>query len=341
MSFLPEAKMDFKEFYDGIYQSVRGRVLITALELKVFDELSQAKTASQVGAALDLPAQRCQALLDHMAACGFIQKLAQETFVNNARGEHFLATGGPAYIGDLIVETWNMIVDPLNDLTRIMKHGFPDDSQENLGKEELWAHLAHVNAQYARAGMARMAAEQISALPEFAGFQKMLDMGGGPGLVAMAVVEAHPTLIGVVLDQPAVVKVAQEYIDQYGFSDRVTVLGADYSSDDIGQGYDLVWASLTLNFHHDKLDFILGKIHQALNPGGVLACLQDGLTHYRTQPREMVMNFLAPALQGTKMGFAQGEIAEAMLAAGFSSVRSRTLETSCGPLDLDLARKAR
>jgi hypothetical protein len=37
----------------------------------------------------------------------------------------------------------------------------------------------------------------------------------------------------------------------------------------------------------------------------------------------------------------QGFVADAMLKAGFSSVRSRTLETPMGCMDLDIARKNR
>jgi hypothetical protein len=143
----------------------------------------------------------------------------------------------------------------------------------------------------------------------------------------------------VVLDQPAVVAVAREYIDKYGLSDRVGVLGADYANDDIGQGYDLVWASATLNFYRDDLSGIFDKIHQALNPGGVFAVFQDGLTHQGTRPREMVLGTFWAVLRGNMKSFHQGEIAQAMLEAGFRQVRSRTLETSCGPMDLDLAFK--
>jgi hypothetical protein len=39
------------------------------------------------------------------------------------------------------------------------------------------------------------------------------------------------------------------------------------------------------------------------------------------------------------MGFDQGFIADSMLRVGFRSVRSRTLEMSMGPMDLDIGRK--
>ena len=338
MSFLPDIDIDFKKIYDLIYQAVQGQVLMAALELKVFDHLDEPTTADQLEAAIGVPEQRCRSLLNTLTSCGYARKQG-DAYLNTPVSERFLTTGGPAYIGDLLTGSWDMLVEPLRSLPEKLKQGFPPSSTEELGREELWAQMAHANAQYARAGLAQLAVEQLSSLPGFDSFGKMLDLGGGPGLVALALAEANSKLEAVVLDQPAVVKVAQEYIDRYGFSDRVRVLGADYSQDDIGRGYDLVWASATLNFYRDSLPSILRKIFQALNPGGVLACFQDGLTHQGTQPWEMVVGSFWATLQGSMKSFSQGEIAQTLAEVGFSPVRSRTIDTPCGPMDLDLAVK--
>ena len=45
------------------------------------------------------------------------------------------------------------------------------------------------------------------------------------------------------------------------------------------------------------------------------------------------------AIAGQDMCFDQGEIADSMLRVGFRSVRSRTLDTDWGPMDLDIGRK--
>jgi hypothetical protein len=45
------------------------------------------------------------------------------------------------------------------------------------------------------------------------------------------------------------------------------------------------------------------------------------------------------ALMGHNIGLDQGFIADSMLRVGFKSVRSRTLDTDWGPMDLDIGRK--
>jgi hypothetical protein len=68
--------------------------------------------------------------------------------------------------------------------------------------------------------------------------------------------------------------------------------------------------------------------------------LHEGLTHERTKPDAMVLSMTPMALMGQDMRFDQGFIADSMLRVGFKSVRSRTLDTDWGPMDLDVGRKA-
>jgi hypothetical protein len=146
-------------------------------------------------------------------------------------------------------------------------------------------------------------------------------------------------MTGVVFDRPAVVAVAERFIQEYGMENRMTVQAGDYLSDDIGRGYDLVWASATLNFARHDLDPLIDKIYTALNSGGVFISFQDGMTDEQTRPDTM-LGHLGNAMQMDRnFYFNQGEIGDAMLRCGFCTVRSRTIETPMGLMDLDVARK--
>lgn len=82
------------------------------------------------------------------------------------------------------------------------------------------------------------------------------------------------------------------------------------------------------------------KIYHALNPNGVFISFADGLTHEITKPEIMKITWLSMELIGQDMAFEQGFIADSMFRVGFKSVRSRTLDTPMGPMDMDIARKA-
>jgi predicted TPR repeat methyltransferase len=209
----------------------------------------------------------------------------------------------------------------------------------DLNKAESWSRAASYLANYHRAGISQEALSIVAALPEYPHLKKMLDLGGGPGLIGMAIVQNHPALRGVLFDLPQVVPAAQAHIEELGLANRMDVLAGDYNQDPIGDGYDLVWASLNLYYARNRLDRLMAKIHASLNPAGVFVSYHEGLTHERTEPAEHVVGRIALSFKDQDMSFDQGHIAQAMLDAGFRSVRSRTIETSNGPIDLDIARK--
>ena len=167
----------------------------------------------------------------------------------------------------------------------------------------------------------------------------MLDLGSGAGLIGIAITAEHPNMLGIIYDRPEVLEVAKCYIKEYEMEERVKIMAGDYHSDSIGEDYDLIWSSATLNFAKHDIDHVLKKIYSALNPGGVLISFYDGLTNERTRPETMVLTWLPTVVMGNDFGIDQGFIADSMLRAGFKSVRSLTLNTPTGLMDLDIGRK--
>ncbi|MGD8386060.1 MAG: methyltransferase [Desulfobacteraceae bacterium] len=208
-----------------------------------------------------------------------------------------------------------------------------------MTSEALWAESARASSGHALGNVGVRISRIVSGLSGFRSFQRMLDLGGGHGVFALYIVNAHRDMKGTVFDRPAVVKVAESFIQEYGMADRVDVKAGDYLMDDIGEGYDLIWASATLNFAKFQVDALLQKVHDALNPGGYFLSFQDGMTHEQTRPDTMLGHMMDVLRTGADFLLDQGFVADAMLKAGFSSVRSRTLETPMGCMDLDIARK--
>jgi cyclopropane fatty-acyl-phospholipid synthase-like methyltransferase len=167
----------------------------------------------------------------------------------------------------------------------------------------------------------------------------MLDLGGGHGMFTLYFVDAHPTLTGVVFDRPAVVAVAEAFAAEYGLQERIGTRAGDYLTDDIGRGYDFIWACSTLNFARNDLDPLITKIAEALNPGGVFISFQDGMTHEGTRPDTMLGHLVHALQSGDDLFFEQGEIAVAMQRCGFRSVQSSTVQAPMGAMDMDVARK--
>ena len=339
MKKLPEVNVSFEELYRMLVAPIRSKLLLTGIELGVFNQLSEPRSANAVAEAIGSHPENTRLFLDGLTASDLTVKrngLYQNTPVTQA----FLAEGSSTFLGQMFTLQAHMWDPALNDMSRLVKEGPPQHSPDaDMGSEEMWAQFAAFMANYERAGVAQQAVEVVSELPEFSSFRKMLDLGGGPGVTGIAIVGAHPSMKGVIFDRPAIIKVAETFIKEYEMEDRMEVLAGDYNGDSIGAEYDLIWASNTLNFARDGMDSLMKKIYDALNPGGVFISFCEGLTHERTKTDFVVLSMMSIALMGQDMCFDQGEIADSMLRVGFKSVRSRTLDAPWGTADLDIGRK--
>ena len=340
MKKLPEVNESFEELYRMLIAPIKSKLLLTGIELKVFNQLSESMSAETVAEALGTHSENTKLFLDGLAASDLLEK-NDGLYQNTAVAQAFLVDGSPTFLGQMFAFQSQMWSATLNDLSKLVKEGPPPPSPEmDMGSEEMWAQFTVSLANYERAGVAQQAVEVVLELPEFSSFRKMLDLGGGPGLVGIAIVASHPNMKGVIFDRPAIIKVAETFIEEYEMEERMDVLAGDYNGDSIGEGYDLIWTSNTLNFARHDLDSLMKKIYDALNPGGVFISFCEGLTHERTKTDFVVLSMMSIALMGQDMCFDQGEIADSMLRVGFKSVRSRTLDAPWGAADLDIGRKA-
>jgi len=336
MKKLPEVNESFGELYRMLPGLLKSKLLLTGIELKVFNHLSEPKSAQDVAEAIGSHRQNTRLFLDGLAACDLLEK-KDSLYQNTSVTQTFLVEGSPTYLGEVIT-LWAKSWFTIDNLSELVKEG-PPSPLPDMGSEEMWAENLKVGANTTRAGEAQQLAGIISHLPEFSSFKKMLDLGGGTGIYAIAIVSAHPTMKGVVFDRPPILKVAKTFIKEYEMEDRIEVLGGDYLQAPIGEGYDLIWASSTLSFARHNIDSVVKKIYDALNPGGVFINFSEGLTEERTKPEPMVLMMMTMTLMGRDISFDQGEIADSMLRVGFKSVRSRTLDVGWGPMDLDIGRK--
>jgi predicted O-methyltransferase YrrM len=337
----PESKRMQSTLFGLPHEAVKWELLKTAIELGVFDHLVQPATASEVATVLSTHGKNTEFMLNALVAIGCLSK-TNERFQNTSTADTHFVKGKDTYIGSsfLFSERWTR---PLMDggLKNLVQNG-PLPSKP-VNDESIWEQGARASLNFGLCGRAQRLATYVAALPEFLSFKRMLDLGAGPGILGIAVVAAHPSLECVLFDQPAVCKVADEVIVEYGMENRVATFSGDYMNDPIGSGYDFVMANYTLNFYKDRLEQIFEKVYQAINPGGIFMVASDGLARDRTSPAASVISWLSVSLQGNDMALERGEIADAMLRAGFVSTQSQMFEdfdlAAHGPIDITIGRK--
>lgn len=339
MKSLPTVPISYDTLYDIVTAPIRSRLLMAGIELGVFDTLESFRTAEEVAAAIGTHSGNTERFLNALVMIDLLEKKAGH-FCNRPATNIYLMRSSPNFLGDFLRMVETMSVANLDDLDEFVKSGpaaLPPETDPSA--ETLWAEVTRLSAEWVKGFVGPQITAIVSGLPEFPAFKRMLDLGGGHGMFALYFVAAHPSMTAVVFDRPGVVAVAEDFSREYRLQDRVTGRVGDYLTDAIGSGYDLVWACSTLNFARQELDALIGKIYDALNPGGVFISFQDGLTHERTRP-DLMLGQLGNMLRtGRDLAFEQGEISDSMQRCGFQSVQSRTLGIPMGAMDMDIARK--
>ena len=339
MKPLPTKGPSFKPLHDMLTAAIPARLLQAGLSLGIFNLLGTWQTAGEAAAELKADPGNTRLFLDALTNIGLIEKNRQR-YRNLPLAKHYLAADSELYLGPLLAMVQRMSIDPLEQIEeRVRKGPRLAQAADQCACQRLWVESARSSAPWALGEMGCRVARMVSDLPGFAGFKKMLDLGGGHGLFALSIVQADKSLEGVVFDRAPVVELACEFIAAYDMGQRVTAMAGDYLTDDFGHGYDLVWASATLNNAKKHLGALCSKIYDAIEPNGYFISLHDGMTCEQTRPA-MILEWLGGLLNtGQDYRFEQGEMADAMLASGFRSVRSRTLQTPFGEMELDIARK--
>ncbi|WP_291353146.1 methyltransferase [Desulfosporosinus sp.] len=337
---LPKIDKDVKILLDMIYAPMYTKILLAAIELDLFSELEENKTYNDVAVRLGLHPKNTSYLLDSLTAMGLLKK-SDEFYDNTALSKKYLVRSQEMFIGEHLKVTCMTTGFEDIEIVKLVKEG-PNSkcgNREENDVSELFGDYTELVKGAQKGGRATEIAALASSLPEFEGFRKMLDLGGGPGLLGMAVVKAHPVMKGVIFDTPEVGKTAEESIKEYNLGDRVKMMTGDYTVDSIGGEYDFIMAIGTLNFAKHDLDTVIKKIYDALNPKGVFMCISEGLTSEKTSPREMVVSWLPYFLKGRDFSLEQGEVSNSALRIGFRSIYKQTLDLLTGKMDVDIARK--
>lgn len=320
---------------NGLYH----RIFMAAIRLKIFNSLDW-NTAEEIAERLKTHPRNTGLFLNVLAGLGLLIK-KNGRYCNTEEGKKFLDSGSQNYLGDYFLYYSSFFEGKEGDFEALVKNGPPVDiNSKDMADESIWASSAQLSAAYQYGGEAQKMAKMVSELDEFSLMKRMLDMGGGAGFYSIATISAHQTMIGVILEQPAVAEVAAGFVKEYGMEHRIDIVSGNYLEDDLGGPYDLVFAGSTLNFAKDRLEPLFRKVLNSLTPGGLFITHQDGYTDERTSPVEHISGFLGFEMAGADFAFARGEIAKAMIQSGFQSVRSFTVNWNIGPMDIDIAKKS-
>jgi predicted O-methyltransferase YrrM len=313
--------IELYRYRDGLYATD----LLTAAicHLDFFNWLSGNPSDQQtICRSLGLKERPVDVMLTLFTAMGLVQKKGDFFLLSPLAEEHLLKSS-PWCIAPYFASVMECPV--CRDMVEVLRTGKPT-RWASLQKEEAWAK-AMESESFATQFTAAMdcrggyLAPAMAARLDCGNYHHLLDIAGGSGIYACAVVAKHPHLRATTLERPPVDGLARRAIKERGFADRVSVTLGDMFQDPLPQSCDM---HLFSNVLHDwdvlEVEQLLAKSFAALPPGGMIAIHDAHINPSKTGPLPVAAySALLMTITEGKC-YSEQEMADCLVKTGFYRV---------------------
>ncbi|AIA70491.1 putative methyltransferase [Pectobacterium atrosepticum SCRI1043] len=315
--------------------SVKADVLHLALEQQIFDRLEDVTAPEQLAESLGWQPEKTGFLLEILWSMQLLTR-HHGGYRTASASSAVLCRSSPRFLGD----AWRFRLTSLRQFGQGLADGMhqPLPAQlSELPRDAAWASAAEQQiAQEQRSITADLADQLLSRLPDFPQIRHVLDLGGGPGWVAITLALRHAQISGTIYDLPQTAAVAQRNINAAGLSARLSAQSGAFPS----EKYDLIWSSSFLHFVED-IPAMLSTLYNTLTPDGSLVLAQAEIPEEADDAAPILPFYLPMQISGRHVT-QEGQLTQWLVEAGFTSVETRRHQAfPMAPLNVLIARKHR
>jgi len=169
----------------------------------------------------------------------------------------------------------------------------------------------------------RSLADSLAGALEVTGVNRLMDLGGGSGVMSMALLDRNPHLHSVIVDIENVCKAGYGILAERGVLDQITYFEADLLQDDLPRGFDMV-LECDVGIYDEGF---FKKIKDSLNPNGRLIIVDQFATIRGTVPSGRYMTWgLLRSLRDPDFSFPlASDVHDLLTKAGFRVAFGDTL----------------
>jgi len=250
-----------------------SRIIITANNLGVFDQLTEPITAPMLARAISSDPRAIEVLLNALTALRLVKK--QGGYYRNAPlSAKFLVSGMPHYQGDILRHADNLW-QGWSQLDTVIKTGKP-------ATKVAFDHQSFIMGMH---NIAALIAPQVVKAIDVRGVERALDLGGGPGSYALEMRRQGAAEV-THFDLPDTTAIARRMVKQEGL-DAIVFRSGDILQDELGDSYDLILLSQLIHaFSTEQTLAVFTKVCQALRPGGRIVVQEFPLNPSHTSPTQ-------------------------------------------------------
>jgi len=256
--------------------------LLAGLQLELFSALGDsAMTGEQLAVAMGVKPRRLLPILNVLVLMGLLRREG-ERYANSAEAAHYLVKGKPSYIGvihELYADLYRAVLSTADSIRTdrpAAEHDFDEMSDEALAAFFRGLH-----------GLGIVQGRELANQHNFHRFERLVDVGGGSGSMAIGACETCAGLRATVLDLARVVPIAQRFISEAGLEERVTATFCDITAQPSDLTYDVaILRSLIQVLSPEQAARAIGNIGRNMRPGGEIYILGYVLDDTRSAPWE-------------------------------------------------------
>jgi SAM-dependent methyltransferase len=263
-----------------------SHAIYVAARLGIADLLSQGpRPCDELAQASGTHAPSLRRLLRLLASAGVFAELDDGRFGLTPIGE-WLQSNVPGSSRDVALLFAGPTMRSWNELLYSVQTGEAAATRA-LGMDPFTYFKEHPEeaAVFNRA-MTAVSTQASLAVPkayDFSPFRKMVDVGGGHGVLLAGVLKAFPRLQGVLFELPPVAEGARKQLEAAGVAERCEVVGGDFF-EGVPSGADVyLLKSVIHDWDNDKSVAILKNCRRAMRPDGKVL-LVEVLLPERTEP---------------------------------------------------------
>ncbi len=258
-----------------------SQVLLTAINLNIFDQLENYSTANSLAKKIKADSRAMRMLLDALTSLNFIEKRSDKYRLKEKYAPYLISKSDKNILS--ILRHYSNMWNDWGNLPRAVKTGKPFDSRKK-DKEESYHFINGMD------NLTKFYKKNIIEKIDFKEAKKILDIGSGPATYLREMLNINKNLKAVILDLPSATFVAREKIEQEGLSDRVSFIEGGLQEKDFGKGYELILISQVLHSLSRELGrTAIEKSYGALKKGGKLYIHEFYLNEKRSYPKDNVV----------------------------------------------------
>jgi hypothetical protein len=255
-------------FFDSCLPLVQATALMAAARHGVFEGLRDGpSTIQDLATRLKLDSGTLLLVLRVLAANGYVSPAGSGSYQLSDTARAQLLEDSPERL-----TAWLRLIEGIWDMFartgEVLRTGQGIDYHGQFHDAEQWADYQAAMLELAR----RFAPIVAAMVPVKPGATRLLDIGGSHGLYGALIARGHPPLRSQVLDLPPAVDQARRLAAAEGLDDVVSHMAGNALTDDLGDGWDVVFmANILHHFTPAQIAELAARVRAATTPGATVA----------------------------------------------------------------------